>query len=91
MTDFSINNLVRSAVILAIGLPVTLGLASSFNKSDPTTDTISATKAPLVGVCLDYMTSKPDSKLERTAKNEIDEIMGEDGADYKGLCNWVLN
>ena len=89
--DFNLNNLVRSAVILAVGLPVTLGVASSLTKSDPTTDTISATKAPLVGVCLDYMTSKPDSKLERNSKNEIDEIMGADGADYKGLCNWVLN
>ena len=89
--DFNLNNLVRSAVILAVGLPVTLGVASSLTKSDPASDTVSATKAPLVGVCLDYMTSKPDSKLERNSKNEIDEIMGADGADYKGLCNWVLN
>ena len=89
--EFNYNIALRSAVALVIGLPLSAGVFLNVVKSDPTTDAISATKAPLVGVCLDYMTSKPDSKLERTAKNEIDEIMGEDGADYKGLCNWVLN
>ena len=89
--DFNINTALRSAVLLVVGLPLSASVFMSVSATDPTTDSISATKAPLVGVCLDYMTSKPDSKLERTAKNEIDEIMGEDGADYKGLCNWVLN
>ena len=60
-------------------------------KSDATSDTITAIKAPLVSDCLDYMSSKPGSKLERTAMTAIDDRMGNDGADYKGLCNWVLN
>ena len=89
--DFNINTALRSVVILAIGLPVSLGVALSTMKADPTTDSISATKAPLVGACIDYMSSKPDSKLERTAMTSIDDIMGNDGADYKGLCGWVLN
>ena len=89
--DFNLNTALRSVVVLAIGLPVSLGVAFSTMKTDPTTDAISATKAPLVGVCLDYMTSKPDSKLERTAMTAIDDAMGNDGADYKGLCNWVIN
>ena len=89
--EFNLNNLVRSAVILVVGLPVTLGVASSFTKSDPVTDAISASKAPLVAPCLGYMSSKPDSKLERNAKDEVDTLMGNDGADYKGLCSWVLN
>lgn len=91
MTDFSINNLVRSAVILVVGLPVTLGVASSISKTDPVTDAISAAKAPLVAPCLEYMISKPDSKLERGAKDRVDSVMGSDGADYKGLCGYVLN
>ena len=91
MTDFSINNLVRSAVILVVGLPVTLGVASSISKTDPVTDAISAAKAPLVAPCLEYMISKPDSKLERGAKDRVDAVMGSDGADYKGLCGYVLN
>ena len=91
MTDFSINNRVRSAVILVVGLPVTLGVASSISKTDPVTDAISAAKAPLVAPCLEYMISKPDSKLERGAKDRVDAVMGSDGADYKGLCGYVLN
>ncbi len=91
MTDFSINNLVRSAVILVVGLPVTLGVASSISKTDPVSDAVSAAKAPLVTPCLEYMISKPDSKLERGAKDRVDAVMGSDGADYKGLCGYVLN
>jgi hypothetical protein len=89
--EFNINTALRSAVLLVVGLPLSAAVFMSVSKTDPTTDSISATKAPLVGVCLDYMTSKPDSKLERTAKTAIDDLMGADGADYKGLCNWVLN
>ena len=91
MADFSINNLVRSGVILLIGLPVTLGVAASFTKTDPVTDAISVAKAPLVAPCLGYMSSKTDSKLERKAMDQIDVVMGNDGSDYKGLCGWILN
>ena len=89
--EFNLNNLVRSAVILVVGLPVTLGVASSISKTDPVSDAISAAKAPLVAPCLEYMISKPDSKLERGAKDRVDAVMGSDGADYKGLCGYVLN
>ena len=89
--EFNVNNLVRSAVILVVGLPVTLGVASSMSKTDPVTDAVSRAKAPLVAPCLNYMISKPDSKLERSAKDEVDAVMGSDGADYKGLCGYVLN
>jgi len=89
--DFNVNNIVRSAVILAVSLPVSVGVFMSVTKADPTTDAVSAAKAPLVTPCLEYMTSKPDSKLERGAKNKVDTVMGADGSDYKGLCGWVLN
>ena len=89
--EFNFNTAIRSAVILLVGLPVTLGVASSISKTDPTTDAVSAAKAPLVAPCLEYMVSKPDSKLERGAKDQIDAAMGNDGADYKGLCGWVIN
>ncbi len=89
--EFNLNTAIRSAVILVVGLPVTLGVASSISKTDPVTDAISAAKAPLVAPCLEYMISKPDSKLERGAKDRVDAVMGSDGADYKGLCGYVLN
>ena len=89
--EFNLNTAIRSAVILVVGLPVTLGVASSISKTDPVTDAISAAKAPLVAPCLEYMVSKPDSKLERGAKDRVDALMGADGADYKGLCGYVLD
>ena len=89
--EFNLNTAIRSAVILVVGLPVTLGVASSISKTDPVSDAISAAKAPLVAPCLEYMISKPDSKLERGAKDRVDAVMGSDGADYKGLCGYVLN
>ena len=89
--EFNLNTAIRSVVILVVGLPVTLGVASSMSKTDPVTDAVSAAKAPLVAPCLEYMISKPDSKLERGAKDKVDAAMGSDGADYKGLCGYVLN
>ena len=89
--EFNLNTAIRSAVILVVGLPVTLGVATSISKTDPVSDAISAAKAPLVSPCLEYMISKPDSKLERGAKDRVDAVMGSDGADYKGLCGYVLN
>ena len=89
--EFNLNTAIRSAVILVVGLPVTLGVASSMSKTNPVTDAVSAAKAPLVAPCLEYMISKPDSKLERGAKDKVDAAMGSDGADYKGLCGYVLN
>ena len=88
--EFNLNTAIRSAVILVVGLPVTLGVASSITKTDPVTDAVSAAKAPLVAPCLEYMISKPDSKLERGAKDRVDAVMGSDGADYKSLCGYVL-
>jgi hypothetical protein len=89
--DFNVNTALRSLVVLAVGLPVSIAVSVSTLKTDPTTDALSVAKAPLVEPCLDFMTSRPDSKLEREAKTSIDDLMGNDGADYKGLCNWVLN
>jgi len=89
--EFNLNTAIRSAVILVVGLPVTLGVASSMSKTDPVASAVSAAKAPLVAPCLEYMVSKPDSKLERGAKDKVDAAMGSDGADYKGLCGYVLN
>lgn len=88
--EFNLNNAIRSAVILAIGLPLSAGVLLSVTKTDPVSDSISAVKAPLVSSCLDYMVSKTDSKLERTAQTAIDDILGQDGADYKGLCGYIL-
>jgi hypothetical protein len=90
--SLNVENLVRSAVILVVGLPVTIGLtASAFRTETSAVDTaVSNAKAELVDVCMDYAISKPDSRLERDSKDAIDKVLGADGADYKSLCNWVL-
>jgi len=90
--NLNVENLVRSGVLLVVGLPITLGVtASAFRNDTSAVDTaVSDAKAELVDVCLDYAISKPDSRLERNAKDTIDKVVGADGADYKALCNWVL-
>ncbi len=88
----NVENLVRSGVILVVGLPITLGVAVSGLK-DPTSQSdraVAEAKADLVDACLDFAVSKADSKLERQAQDKIDRILGADGADYKALCNYVL-
>jgi len=96
--NLSIENLVRSGVVLAVGLPLTLSMGSltstiskSLEKStiDPTADASNVLKAELTKPCVLWGFSKNESKLEREAKNQIDEIMGGE-VSYPDLCNWVL-
>ena len=88
----NVENLVRSGVLLVVGLPITLGVAVSALKDGTSRSArvLSETKASLTEACLDYAVSKADSKLERNAQDAIDKILGADGADYKALCNYVL-
>ena len=88
----NIENLVRSGVILVVGLPVTLGVATTAMR-DTTSESdqaVASAKAELTDACLKYAVAKADSKLEREAQDDIDKILGADGADYKSLCNYVL-
>ena len=91
-TCFNLDSLVRSAVILAVGLPLTVGFAMNMNtdRTPAEMKAVSATKASLVDGCVDYLVSKSDSKLERQGQDAIDEVLGADGADYQSLCNWVF-
>lgn len=43
----------------------------------------------LVRPCIDFYVSKVDSKVEREAKNQIDEIMGGE-TNYATLCEYIL-
>jgi len=90
--NLNLENLVRSGVILAIGLPITIGItSSSFRDTTSAAErAVAERKAALSDSCLDWAISKVDSKLERTAKDSIDTILGNDGADYKTLCDYVL-
>ena len=40
--------------------------------------------------CVKWLVSKVDSKLERNAKNDLDEVFGGE-VEYKEVCKFVLN
>jgi len=88
----NVENLVRSGVILVVGLPITLGVAvSGLKETDSVSDkAVAEVKSELTESCLNFAVAKSDSKLERDAQDAIDTKLGADGADYKALCNWVL-
>jgi len=91
--DFNLNNVVRSAALVIVGLPLTgavfLGVVDSTSKSAAQKE-VDQLKAELTIPCVQYSVTKVDSGLERDSKNTIDDVMGGSGVDYKGLCGWVL-
>ena len=90
--NLNVNQLVRSAVVLVVGLPVTVAFAiQAFpEKMEPAkVAELEAVKTDLGLPCLKFAVTKNDSKGERDAKDQIDAIIGE-GADYREVCKWVL-
>ena len=96
--DIKIENLVRSGVVLAVGLPLAFSLGGLTNAAtrvlersltDPTAVASNSLKSELTEPCVMWGFSKNDSKLERDAKSQIDAIVGGDVA-HAEICNWVL-
>jgi len=94
----NVENLVRSGVVLAVGLPLTLTVGSLVNttadlarNSTPSESEVvqQGLKDTLTVPCLKYLVTETDSKLERTAKNEIDDILGGE-VSHGAVCKWVL-
>ena len=91
--NFNVNQLVRSTVILVVGLPVSLGvLVASLPEEGINIEKTDAQviKDKLSVPCLKYAFTKDDSKGERLAKDAIDAAFG-DGVDYNAVCKWVLS
>ena len=97
--DYNLNNIVRSVAVIVVGLPLSLGMNeflsastnavnASIEKSDQSRQ-YETLRASLTQPCLEYLFSDVDSKLERTAKNTIDDQFG-GSVDYKGVCNWII-
>ncbi len=88
-----LNNIIRSAALVVIGLPLTgavfLGVSDTVNETVAERN-ISRLKAELTIPCVQWASAKPDSGLENSAEVAIRDVMGDKGVDYKGLCNWVL-
>ena len=98
--EISVNNIVRSAAIIVVGLPVSLGLANVLGTNADVARTVleeskaeqvvAEHKDELIKACIDFRLSKVDTKLERQAKTAIDEYF--DGeVDYNNTCRWVLS
>ena len=89
--EFNVNQLVRSGVVLVVGLPISLAvaLAALPESTSKALETQNRVKADLTETCLNFAFSGRDSKAERAAKDVIDERFGE-GADYAGVCKWAL-
>ena len=90
--DYNVNNLVRSAVALIVGLPLSVAVVlGTLPEGETRAERVqNRLKGDLAEVCLDFAFSGRDTKAERAAKDAIDERMGE-GADYAGICKWVLS
>ena len=96
---FDINNILRTVAGAAVGLTVAIPVAGQLqattaltNRSLETTvaqQELTNMKDKLTRKCYDWLWSKVDSKLERTAKNDIDDYF--DGeVDYASVCRTVL-
>jgi hypothetical protein len=93
--ELNINNLVRSGVVLALGLPLMLPLGSAIGRATQVTqpsagqEAATTFKDDLTVPCLRFAFSREDTKAEREAKNDIDEVLGGD-ANHSAVCNYVL-
>ena len=94
----NIDSIVRSVVVLAVGLPLTLSLgglvgstAGLLNSSaqEERASIQQDLKAELTKDCLVYAMTEEDSKLERQAKENIDAVFGGEVV-YDDVCAWVL-
>ena len=96
-----VNNIVRTVLVAAVVAPLSFSLAGLLStqnevnrlalEDDPKAEQLTDLKAELQLPCIKYATSKVDTKGEREAKNEIDEILGVDVGNHGQACNFVLN
>jgi len=85
----NVDSLFRSAVALAIGLPLTLAVLAAQAPEEKKLTEAEELKQDLMVPCLRYALTEPESKAERAAMDAVDEVFS-DGVDYKAACNWVL-
>ena len=96
------TTLVKGAVAVVVGLPLSIGgllaMSSFSNLANVAANTMTESKqdttvadfkAELTGPCVRYLLSKGDSKLEREAKNELDDILGGEVV-HSNVCKWVI-
>ena len=98
--NVNVSSLVRSGVVLLLGAPVVLGAGGFFNelakatketaRPDGRSVIIESYQTMAAEACVKFLVSKTDSKLEREAKTELDEVFGGE-VNYKEVCNWTFS
>ena len=90
--ELNVSQLVRSGVILAVGLPITVSVALGMMPEGKTQAEreVERLKSELTIPCLQWGFSSADSSLERDAEVTIDERFGGDNVNYSGVCSFVL-
>ena len=98
--NVNVSSLVRSAVVLVLGAPVVLGAGAAFKEvasatknaasEDARSIIVESYQAQATEACVKFLVSKDDSKLERDAKSELDEVFGGD-VNHTEVCKWVFS
>ena len=98
--NVNVSSLVRSGVVLLLGAPVVLGAGGFFNelakatketaRPDGRSVIIESYQTQAAEACVKFLVSKADSKLEREAKTELDEVFGGE-VNYKEVCTWTFS
>lgn len=98
--NVNVSSLVRSGVVLVLGAPVVLALGNLFatnadatrlaNQPDAREQAIAEYQGQAAEACVKFLVSKDDSKLERDAKTELDEVFGGE-VNYPEVCKWVFS
>ena len=97
---FDINNIIRTVVGGGVGLVLAVPIAGQLSATTALTNKslevtaaqaeVQAMKDSLTKNCYEWLWSKVDSKLEREAKNAVDDYF--DGEmSYKDVCRFVLS
>ena len=98
--NVNVSSLVRSGVVLLLGAPVVLSVGGLLNeasrsaKEDSQPDgrsvVIEEAQAKAAPACVKWLVSKSDTKLEREAKNELDDLFGGE-VNHEEVCKWVFS
>ena len=98
--NIDVGNIFRTFAVLAITVPFTFSLSDALKANTALSrqraavskqqEVYRSLQGQMVLPCIKYRVSKGDTKLEREAKNQLDEIFGGE-VSHGAACNFVLN
>ena len=98
--NINVSSLVRSGVVLVIGVPAVIGLGNVLNTAAESTQraeqpdvrqlVIESYQGQAAEACVKFLVAKSDSKMERESKTELDDVFGGD-VNHAEVCKWVFS